>query len=493
MKERPFRCKIVRVNTPHISKEGLSMARILPSVGCKNPQTDSTISQFFRRFELHRILNACGIRKEKGLSALDIVLSLVAMVFTDKSIPALEKEGNLPCGKSSLFRFLDNSRFCWRKVLLLFSQKILFSFIQPAAGKEKKLFEVLIVDDTLYPRKRSKKVELLSRKHDHNSKQYVKGFDLLTVGYSDGHSFIPLAFSLQSSQKKEVRLQEACPDIDKRTHGGKLRTEAVQGKPQALLSLLAEISKVGVDTKHILFDSWFGSNRLISDLLGEGYRPICMVKDWKGMKFRMDGESLTVNQLYRKVKGTLNYSSRDIMGSVLVSLGEDSQGRLRHGHVIFVRNRNKSKRQWLAILNTDPRLTNVEAVRIYGKRWDIEVFFKVCKSVLKLARELQVRSFDSLVAHTSIVFLRYMLLSCENRLNNDERSHGELFAAICDELDDISLRQALDLLFAYLEMAAREEALTPERLKTLQERFMADLAESIRYFQVNKIPLYVAA
>jgi hypothetical protein len=312
------------------------------------------------------------------------------------------------------------------------------------------------------------------------------------VGHSDGVSFLPLAFSIQSSQNKKVRLQEACPDIDKRTHGGKLRDEAVQGKPKALLSLLSEISKAGVETKHILFDSWFGSNSLISELLGEGYRPICMVKDWNGMKFRLDGESLTLSQLYRKVKGRLNYSSRDVLGSVLVSLGKDSHGKLRHGHVIFVRNRNKGKRAWLAILNTDPNLTDREAVRIYGKRWDIEVFFKVCKSVLKLARELQVLSFDSLVAHTSIVFLRYMLLSCESRLSEDARSHGELFAALCDELDDISLKQALDLLFAYLEIAAREEALTPERLKALQEIFMADLSKSIRYFQANKIPINVA-
>jgi len=302
-----------------------------------------------------------------------------------------------------------------------------------------------------------------------------------------------MAFSMQSSQEKKVRLQEACPDIDKRTHGGKLRIEAIGGKPKALLSLLSEISRAGVDTRHILFDSWFGSNRLISDLLGEGYLPICMVKDWKGMKFRLDGESLTLSQLYRKVKWRLNHSSRDVMGSVLVSLGEDSHGNLRHGHVIFVRNRNKSKREWLAILNTDARLSEREAVRIYGKRWDIEVFFKVCKSVLKLARELQVRSFDSLVAHTSIVFLRYMLLSCENRLSQDDRSHGALFAALCDELEDISLKQAIELLFAYLEMAAREEALTPQRLKALQEGFMADLAKSIRYFQANKIPLIIAA
>ena len=111
--------------------------------------------------------------------------------------------------------------------------------------------------------------------------------------WSDEYSFVPLGFSLQSPQKKEVRLQEACPDVDNRTHMGKLRIEAVRGKPAALRSLLSQISAVGVGTKHILFDSWFGSTRLLADLLGEGYLPICMVKDWKGMKFRLNGESLT--------------------------------------------------------------------------------------------------------------------------------------------------------------------------------------------------------
>ena len=127
-------------------------------------------------------MKACGIRKEKGLPAWNILLCLISMIFTDKSIPALERDGNLPCGKSSLFRFLDNPGFGWRKVVLLFALKILFLFMKPAAGEGKKLFEVLIVDDTLYSRNRSKKVELLSRKYDHNTGRYVKGFDLLTVG-----------------------------------------------------------------------------------------------------------------------------------------------------------------------------------------------------------------------------------------------------------------------------------------------------------------------
>ena len=112
------------------------MARILPAISCKNPQTDSTVLQFFRRFDLHRILDTCGIRKMKGLSTLDIVLCLVSMVFTNKSISALDKEENLPCGKSSLFRFMDNPRYGWRKVVLLFSMKILFLFVKMAAGKK---------------------------------------------------------------------------------------------------------------------------------------------------------------------------------------------------------------------------------------------------------------------------------------------------------------------------------------------------------------------
>jgi hypothetical protein len=40
-----------------------------------------------------------------------------------------------------------------------------------------------------------------------------------------------------------------------------------------------------------------------------------------------------------------------------------------------------------------------QIVTLYGRRWDIEVFFKMAKSFLKLAKEIQSRSFDALVAH----------------------------------------------------------------------------------------------
>lgn len=40
---------------------------------------------------------------------------------------------------------------------------------------------VLILDDTIIPRERSKNVELLARVHDHTSNRFKKGFTMLTL------------------------------------------------------------------------------------------------------------------------------------------------------------------------------------------------------------------------------------------------------------------------------------------------------------------------
>jgi len=38
----------------------------------------------------------------------------------------------------------------------------------------------------------------------------------------------------------------------------------------------------------------------------------------------------------------------------------------------------------LALLSTDITIADEEIIRLYGKRWDIEVFFKMCKQHLKM-------------------------------------------------------------------------------------------------------------
>ena len=62
---------------------------------------------------------------------------------------------------------------------------------------------------------------------------------------------------------------------------------------------------------------------------------------------------------------------------------------------MFIRDK-KSKKNWVALLSTDIDLDQNEIIRIYGMRWDIEVFFKMCKSYLCFAKEYHKKVLDIL-------------------------------------------------------------------------------------------------
>lgn len=84
---------------------------------------------------------------------------------------------------------------------------------------------------------RSKKVELLAFIHDHVIGKSVRGFNLLMLGWTDGFSFIPVAFNMLSSAKQEKRFKEINPEIDRSTNGYKARTAAIIQKPDAAITL----------------------------------------------------------------------------------------------------------------------------------------------------------------------------------------------------------------------------------------------------------------
>ena len=51
-------------------------------------------------------------------------------------------------------------------------------------------------------------MELLARVYDHVTHKYQKGFTMLTLGWSDGYSFVPVGFNMLSSSKQANRYQE---------------------------------------------------------------------------------------------------------------------------------------------------------------------------------------------------------------------------------------------------------------------------------------------
>lgn len=73
-----------------------------------------------------------------------------------------------------------------------------------------------------------------------------KGFTHLTLGWSDGYSFIPTGFNMLSSAEKSNRYNEVSENIDHRTNGFKFRKESMMHKTVAAILLIKNALSAGV-------------------------------------------------------------------------------------------------------------------------------------------------------------------------------------------------------------------------------------------------------
>jgi len=435
---------------------------------------ENQINLFFHNHKLGELLRQSNIRKDKGVSLDTLFQFLVTVAFTGKNLFRLfaaPDTAEIPAGigKDVVYRFLNCVSSNWRKFLLLLSTKVIVQKFLPLSDDATK--KVLIADDTLYPRDRSKRVELLARVHDHNTNRYHRGFRMLTLGWSDGNSFVPMLFSMLSSAKEENRLAPMRDDLDKRTNGYKRRQESMKKAPDVLVELVKVAMAADTKADYLLFDSWFAFPATIRRIHALGMHTICMLKDSK-TRYTFQGDGMTLKELYNWVRKRPGRAK--ILASVEVTIGEDDNGNPVAAKIVFVRDR--SKKSWLALLSTDTALADEEIIKLYGRRWDIEVFFKMTKSFLNLAKECQSRSFDALVAHTTVVLCRYIILELARRMNADPRTLGHLFHATCDELRQTSFVEALALLLKLLEQSLNKLAgFTKELMLQLIEQFVAEL------------------
>jgi hypothetical protein len=428
----------------------------------KDLQTYSHVSRFIKRFDVLDCLKAANINKVKGFPLASLFQFLFTLVFTHKNFYRHMDEKITLFGKDIGYRFLNNPNSNWRLFMLKLATAIINTFLEPLTRSDHT--KVLIVDDSLFSRNRSKKVELLAKVFDHTQHRYFKGFRKLTVGWSDGASFIPLAFSLLSSKDPKNRLYEQGPTVPEHSPGNARRKEAVLSTNIVLLSLLDEVLEHTRAFSYVLFDSWFGWPKLIKEIKSRKVDVICMLKNMPHISYGYNGASYRLSDLYASIGKTGCKS--DIITSALV----DCDG--IPARIVFVRNRH-NKREWLAILSTDITIPEEEIIRIYGMRWDIEVYFKMCKSFLGLAKEFQMRSYDGMIAHTTLVSMRYMLLSIENRDNKDDRTAGGIFYDLCAEIENINLAQSLSLLLDLLAQSLRDELfLASDAIDGVIENFM---------------------
>jgi hypothetical protein len=438
-------------------------------------QISSSIRKFFTRFHLSSALKTANAYKSKGIPVIEIYQYLFLLIFSNRSMYMSMLTGrNTPTfAKDTVYRFMKMIHINWIRFTSVLCFRIIQNAILPLNDKDR--VNVLIIDDSMFERSRSKKVELLSKVYDHAKHIYQYGFRMLTLGWSDGSTFLPVNSVLLTSEKKNKRVNEA-EIMDKRTAGYKRRNLSMTKATKAMLELLKSAKATSILAEYVLFDSWFTSPSTIHAVKEIGYDVIGMVKKTPKMFFRYNGNDISLLEIYKQNKKRRG-KSRFLL-SVRVDVIKD--GESIPAKVVYVRNKNNRK-EYLCIISTDITIDEEEIIRIYGKRWDIEVFFKVCKSYLGLSKECNSLSYDAMTAHVAVVFTRYMMLSVENRESKDERSLGALFLYFSDELSDITWIQAFQVMLQmFSKLLSNDCELSENKISDLTDAFVNTIPSTLR-------------
>ena len=412
----------------------------IPQITDDGNSVSDFATKFMKRFHIGRLLFKCNAGKEKGVPVMDIFRYLFCMMFSNRSIYMQMKTGTFEgsFSKNTIYRFLNDARINWQRFTMLLSAEIISRFMKPLTDEKRK--DVFIVDDSLFDRSRSKKVEMLARVFDHCSMKYRSGFRMLTLGWSDGNSFLPVSHSLLSAAE-DKNLLCGSKRYDGRSLAGRRRLQSRRKATEVMVELIHSAQCAGITARYVLFDSWFSAPKTVMALKKQEHLDtIAMLKKSKA-KFTCQGERLNVKEIYsrnRKRRGRSRYL-------LSVSVDVEKDGESIPVKLVYVRNKG-NRGDYLVLISTDTQLSEEEIIRIYGKRWDIEVFFKACKSYLNLVKEYRGTSYDAMNAHVAIVFSRYMMLSVARRENEDDKTICELCFCLLDEMEDITFSRSMCII-----------------------------------------------
>lgn len=387
----------------------------------------NAISSFFSKFKIGKLLRKCNAQKEKGVPVLDIFKYKLCNVFADRSMYMQQKTGSFKeaFSKNTYYRFLNNPRINWLRFTTMLS-KAVADTVESLTENDR--INAFVVDDSLFERTSCKMTELGSRVFDHVSMRFRKGFRLMALGWTD-----------------------------------------------VMIELLKTAQKAGHQADYVLFDTWFSSPAQLIAVKDLGLDSIAMIKKSSRVYYEYEGRKLSINKIYgtcKKRRGRSKY-----LLSVNVMVGKDNKIPAK---IVCVRNKKK-KKDWIAFICTDTTLSEEEIIRVYGKRWQIEIFFKTCKSYLQLISECHSLSYDALTAHVAVVFTRYLMIALEQRRNEDDRSLGEIFFFFTDELADITFGESFGIIMtAMMDSICAIFQPTEEQMELFIEMFMGRLPEYLR-------------
>lgn len=391
----------------------------------------SHLIDIFAVFSGKSLIRGVFAFKGKGIPTANLLQTLILMPFLGASnVNSLFKQhyklfykGKKDC----LYDILRDPQTNWRKLLFRFAK----CFIKNTAKKTPEKTTTFFIADDSDLEKRTPFFEGISRVFNHVTKNYPFGYKVLSLGYSDGKSYIPIDFSLHNEKGKKKNFGLTCAQrkeqyLKKRdgaSCGAKRKKELRSDKGENLIKMIKRSVKHGIIADYLLTDSWFMCENMINEIrkIKKGTIHILSMCRMDKRKYKTDTGEFNAGTLCRQNKHLIKRSKK--YRAAYIEMAVEYKG--VKVKLFFIRLSKRSK--WRLMVTTNTSLRFTEIYELYANRWAIEVFFKECKQLLGLGKN-QSRDFDSQIASTTITFIQYTILALYKRYNAYE-TIGGLFDA----------------------------------------------------------------
>jgi hypothetical protein len=382
------------------------------------------------------------IKRSVGYSPFQILLHFVYMLVMNKRQSAFVRQNTYSYCKDTYYRFTKDSRYNWRKLLLL-GCAALIKKIEPLQKSSE--YRLLIIDDTVEA-KRGKLIEGSCRHiYSNKEKRCINGINMVSLNFCDSYSTFQLDFCLKTNDSRRLQTSDFTTDVHHKSNAHKRRVESESSKNTLATQMLSRALDYGIEADYLLVDSWYAKPSFIKESIELGMPVIARVPN-NALIWNFMGKHKTIDAIYnslKDVKRTYSGKHGKISFTYFDAVVEHKTvGRCK---LVFLH----TGAELLVFIATDISLSGKQILEIYKKRWNIEQGYKDLRAYFGFGAE-ENRIYEALIGRLTLSMFTYNILSYINRISHEPKTLGELFRDLECELQTlaISMERFLEILTA---------------------------------------------
>jgi len=352
------------------------------------------------------------------------------------------------CNKDMFYRFMNDGNVNWRRLIYSVFKQLYSRVSRKTTSKSD--VKCVIIDDTDLP-KTGLKTEKIGKVFSHTQMKPILGFKAMFLCFTDGVSQSILDFSLHGEEGKCSNKPQGLSKKQAGARYSKERSEAervakrsteyLASKIDTAISMLKRSIIEGVRFDYLLVDSCFTCTELLKFVVSRhfGCHLIGMIKMCK-TKYETTLGTKTAPELIKALQKSKSVKYSRSIGYYTAAISAKLSG-IKINLSFYRTGKNGN---WNALLTSDLKLDAKEALKLYSRRWVIEVAHKEMKQNLKPGKN-QCRDFAGQIAGVSRCVLQYNILSHVKR-NESYETIGGLFAEITKNSVELSVVEKIWLL-----------------------------------------------